>query len=155
MMLYQIILFYYLHVYRFKRNPFLLKIKNHLHPIKPTAKKKQQNNNNMGSKEQWGKAVAGARATTTAGKGALIMKTVSLLLASSRRVTLNNQKPLLNDNQIAQAAGAAIGGSTKSVAEIRKARRKAKQRKMDEAAGKLNPKLLEIYKKKTHFSKYV
>lgn len=104
----------------------------------------------LGSKEQWGKALAGARATTTSGKGALIMKTVSLLLASSRRITSNQPKPL-DDKKV----GATATVSSESVADLRKARRKAKQRKMDEQAGKLNPKLLEIYKKKTHFSKYV
>lgn len=111
----------------------------------------------MSSKEQWGKAVAGARASNPAArKGAMIMKTVTLLLASSRRA-LNQAKEPNNNNKQSGGAG---GGSNKvavqtpqSAADRLAIKRKLRAKKMEEASGKLNPKLLDMFKKKTHFSK--
>lgn len=88
--------------------------------------------------DKWGKALAGTRANNTQRKGALIMKTVSLLLASSRRVS--NQAKHSSDKE-------GSGGDDKNK------KRKVKAKRMDEAAGKLNPKLLESLKKRTHFNK--
>lgn len=65
-------------------------------------------------------------------RGAMIMKTVSILLVSSRRVS-NQRKE--------KKAGAAAAG-------------KKRKNKMDESVGKVTPKLLESLKKRTHFSKY-
>lgn len=64
-------------------------------------------------------------------RGAMIMKTVSILLVNSRRVS----------NQRREKSAAA------AVAKKRKI-------KMDEGAGKVTPKLLDSLKKRTHFSKY-
>lgn len=89
--------------------------------------------------DKWGKALTGTRAANPQKKGALIMKTVSLLLASSRRVS--NQAKTSNDK--------AVGGS----AADKNRRRKARAKKMEEAAGKLSPKVLENLKKRTHFNK--
>lgn len=65
-------------------------------------------------------------------RGAMIMKTVSILLVNSRRVS--------NQRREKKAAAAAAG--------------KKRKFKMDESAGKVTPKLLESLKKRTHFSKY-
>lgn len=113
----------------------------------------------------WGKAVEGARTATvhskntscggggnstnttkklntinvaTKSRGAMIMKTVSILLASSRRAS--NQLKLADDK----------GGDCRQIKE------KNKLKTMDDiSTGKLTPKLLEICKKKTHFTKYI
>lgn len=76
----------------------------------------------------------GGHAGHTKGKGAAIMKTVSILLVNSRRVC--NQRKCQRDKS-----------------DGRTARRRIGSKKMDEGAGKLNTKLLESLKKKTHFSK--
>lgn len=66
-------------------------------------------------------------------RGVMIMKTVSILLVNSRRVS--------NQRREKSAAAAATG--------------KKRKIKMDESAGKVTPKLLESLKKRTHFSKYL
>lgn len=67
-------------------------------------------------------------------KGSIIMKTVSILLVNSRRVC--NQRKCTRDK-----------------CDDIHGRKQIGSRKMDDAGGKLNPKLLESLKKKTHFSK--
>lgn len=89
-------------------------------------------------KDQRGKVADGTRANLPK-RGALIMKTVSLLLASSRRIS--NQTKHSGDKDVAAADREKLR------------RRKLRVKKMEEASGKLNPKLLETLKKKTHFSK--
>lgn len=63
-------------------------------------------------------------------RGAMIMKTVSILLVNSRRVS----------NQRKEKSAEAAAGKKRKI-------------KMDESAGKVTPKLLESLKKRTHFSK--
>lgn len=65
-------------------------------------------------------------------RGAIIMKTVSILLVNSRKVS----------NQRKEKAAILNTGKTKKNGN-----------KMDDGMGKLTPKLLEMLKKKTHFSK--
>ncbi|KAJ6640753.1 EF-hand calcium-binding domain-containing protein 1, partial [Pseudolycoriella hygida] len=89
-------------------------------------------------KDQRGKVADGTRANPPK-RGALIMKTVSLLLASSRRIS--NQTKHSADKDVT------------AVERDKLKRRKLRVKKMEEASGKLNPKLLESLKKKTHFSK--
>lgn len=67
-------------------------------------------------------------------KGSIIMKTVSILLVNSRRVCGQRK-------------------CTKERTDNKSVRKRVGTKKMDEGAGKLNPKLLESLKKKTHFSK--
>lgn len=61
------------------------------------------------------------------------MKTVSILLVNSRRVS----------NQRKEKSAAATATTKK------------RKIKMDESAGKVTPKLLDSLKKRTHFSKYL
>lgn len=70
-------------------------------------------------------------------KGTVFMKTVSILLVNSRRIT--NQKKIDKEE------------SEENTNKIPRKRRVV--RKMEDSIGKPNPKLLESLKKKTHFSK--
>ncbi|XP_055682217.1 calaxin-like [Lutzomyia longipalpis] len=105
---------------------------------------------------KWGKVLDGARASNQlpgarsgAASGAMIMKSVSIFLASGRRAS-NNSK----------AAGATERGTlstsqsgASTSADPTKKRRKKPKPPMEDASGKINPKLVESLKKKTHFSK--
>lgn len=68
-------------------------------------------------------------------RGALIMKTVSILIVNSRRLCNQRSKDTATENVT----------KTKN--------RKNRPNKMDDMIGKPTPKLLETLKKKTHFSK--
>lgn len=70
------------------------------------------------------------------GTGTMIMKSVSIFLASGRRASSNR------------------ANQSESVAANNEKRRKNKNsNKMEDASGKINTKLLESLKKKTHFNK--
>lgn len=69
-----------------------------------------------------------------ANKGSILMKTVSILLVNSRRVC--NQKKCVKDRS-----------------DGKPGRKRMRSKKMEEGAGKPNPKFLELMKKRTHFSK--
>lgn len=71
------------------------------------------------------------------GTGTMIMKSVSIFLASGRRAS---------SNRASQSESVAAGNE--------KRRKNKNSNKMEDASGKINPKLLESLKKKTHFNKY-
>ncbi|XP_058127604.1 calaxin-like [Anopheles ziemanni] len=100
--------------------------------------------------------------------GAMIMKSVSIFLASGRRASAQSRDPAGRgpngsnshssalpratvDPQSRERTGASRTGTSSSSA-ISRDNRKILAR-MDELNGKLNPKMLEMYKRRTHFSK--
>ncbi|XP_061513554.1 calaxin isoform X1 [Anopheles gambiae] len=104
-------------------------------------------------------ALAAAFTSNTKG-GAMIMKSVSIFLASGRRASAQSRDPAGSSNGTAaqptggsqqakehQGAAAGTGRTT-----ISRDNRRILAR-MDELNGKLNPKMLEMYKRRTHFSK--
>ncbi|CAD7090018.1 unnamed protein product [Hermetia illucens] len=78
-------------------------------------------------------------AQTPPQKGTMIMKSVSIFLASGRRASNQNRK----------SGGARTQGQTGST----RASKANKRSRMEDASGKLNPKMMEMLKKRTHFSK--
>uniref|UniRef100_A0A182J4M9 Uncharacterized protein n=1 Tax=Anopheles atroparvus TaxID=41427 RepID=A0A182J4M9_ANOAO len=93
--------------------------------------------------------------------GAMIMKSVSIFLASGRRASAQARDPAGHgptnappratvDSQSRERTGASRTGTSTST--ISRDNRKILAR-MDELNGKLNPKMLEMYKRRTHFSK--
>ncbi|XP_059619280.1 calaxin [Phlebotomus argentipes] len=103
---------------------------------------------------KWGKVLDGARGSSQPGarsggaSGAMIMKSVSIFLASGRRASNNSKAAGATDkgNQSGAQGASTSGDPTKK-------RRKKPKPPMEDASGKINPKLLESLKKKTHFSK--
>lgn len=92
----------------------------------------------MNSKANWGKVADGARALNSySNKGTILMRTVSIFLASGRRASKNTSEGVAN---------------TATTSDKNKNNRHSK---MEDASGKINPKLLEALKKRTHFTKYV
>lgn len=76
------------------------------------------------------------QAASMKSRGAMIMKTVSILLVNSRRICNQRSKETTTKN----------GKSGKN---------HHRPNKMDDSIGKPTPKTLEILKRKTHFSKWV
>lgn len=72
-------------------------------------------------------------------RGTMIMKSVSIFLASARRTSSSKG----HDNSVP-------GGGTSSGDKRNKS-----QFIMEDASGKINPKLVDSFKKKTHFTKLV
>lgn len=70
--------------------------------------------------------------------GTMIMKSVSIFLASGRRASSNRA-----------SQSESVTGNKND-----KRRKNKNSNKMEDASGKINPKLLETFKKKTHFNKY-
>ncbi|XP_058443117.1 calaxin-like [Malaya genurostris] len=79
----------------------------------------------------------------------IIMKSVSIFLASGKRA---------GDESPDKAGGEQTARSCRSKRELKPGERERRRNrrilaKMDELNGKLNPKMLEMYKRRTHFSK--
>lgn len=99
--------------------------------------------------------------------GAMIMKSVSIFLANGRRGSksgLRSRNKLASHPTVATAAATAASHMTTSpdvaqkqpAAQLNKRARRPKvagTATVEDASGKINPKLLELYKKRTHFSK--
>lgn len=83
--------------------------------------------------------------------GAMIMKSVSIFLASGRRASAVSRDRSKSGGD--RCAGK--GGQDKDKERGRRESRRNKKilARMDELNGKLNPKMLEMYKRRTHFSK--
>ncbi|XP_055606790.1 calaxin-like [Uranotaenia lowii] len=115
-----------------------------------------------GPKSSGGTGAGGglAGALNTRG-GAMIMKSVSIFLASGRRASgVSRERNKSSDRSSSRGiCGGAGGPSSGSESQSNKLgpRESRKTRRilarMDELNGKLNPKMLEMYKRKTHFSK--
>lgn len=89
----------------------------------------------MNSKTNWGKVADGARALNPySNKGTILMRTVSIFLASGRRASKNTSEGVSN---------------TATTSD----KKNTRNSKMEDASGKINPKLLEALKKRTHFTK--
>uniref|UniRef100_A0A182N8G1 EF-hand domain-containing protein n=1 Tax=Anopheles dirus TaxID=7168 RepID=A0A182N8G1_9DIPT len=107
-----------------------------------------------------GRSLAAAFTSNTKG-GAMIMKSVSIFLASGRRASAQSRDPAGNGASSSgtsahQPRGDTHGrdhqpGGTRTPTISRDNRRILAR--MDELNGKLNPKMLEMYKRRTHFSK--
>ncbi|KFB39658.1 AGAP000277-PA-like protein [Anopheles sinensis] len=113
-----------------------------------------------------GKLLSAALSGNNPKGGAMIMKSVSIFLASGRRASAQSRDPAGRgpngsnssalpratvDSQSRERTGASRTG-TSSTSTISRDNRKILAR-MDELNGKLNPKMLEMYKRRTHFSK--
>lgn len=109
----------------------------------------------MSKPSKWG-IVAEKTTTDGGGKkrvtGTMIMKSVSIFLANGRRASRNGLHLRNKSKPTSVGAGNASGGNTEP---IRVKRKKCPKNAIEDASGKINPKLLETYKKKTHFSKYL
>lgn len=106
---------------------------------------------------KWGKAMDGARGSSQQpgvrgglATGAMIMKSVSIFLASGRRAS-NNARTAGATDKGASSSGTQAAASTSG--DPTKKRRKKPKPPMEDASGKINPKLLDSLKKKTHFSR--
>lgn len=78
--------------------------------------------------------------------GTMIMKSVSLFLANGRRASktaVSSGRNKLRGQHIMTLDGGDA---------VQRPRRRRSQA-IEDSSGKINPKLLEMYKKKTHFSK--
>uniref|UniRef100_A0A182QAK9 EF-hand domain-containing protein n=1 Tax=Anopheles farauti TaxID=69004 RepID=A0A182QAK9_9DIPT len=91
--------------------------------------------------------------------GAMIMKSVSIFLASGRRASAQSRDPTAGSNGASStrqprsdAQSKEQPGGTRTPSTISRDNRRILAR-MDELNGKLNPKMLEMYKRRTHFSK--
>ncbi|XP_019552162.2 calaxin isoform X2 [Aedes albopictus] len=88
--------------------------------------------------------------------GAMIMKSVSIFLASGRRASAVPRDRASKSGDRAQSSDRGRGQQQQLQQQggRRDSRRNRKiLAKMDELNGKLNPKMLEMYKRRTHFSK--
>lgn len=91
-----------------------------------------------------GATTEGVRRPMTGFGGTMIMKSVSLFLANGRRASksgIGGGRNRLRDNM------------TMDVGDGLQPRRRKSQAMFEDLSGKINPKLIEMYKKKTHFSK--
>ncbi|XP_049279188.1 calaxin-like [Anopheles funestus] len=103
-----------------------------------------------------GRSVAATFNSNTKG-GAMIMKSVSIFLASGRRASAQSRDPAGNGPSSAhQPRADSHSKDQNSTGTARTAISRDNRRilaRMDELNGKLNPKMLEMYKRRTHFSK--
>lgn len=81
--------------------------------------------------------------------GTMIMKSVSLFLANGRRASKSNSAGGQVPGRNKARGNMTLDGSTDATQRPRRRRSQA----IEDSSGKINPKLLETYKKKTHFSK--
>lgn len=80
--------------------------------------------------------------------GTMIMKSVSLFLANGRRASKSSGGAETRNRS--RGNNMTLDGSTADAAQRPRRRR---SQAIEDSSGKINPKLLEAYKKKTHFSK--
>ncbi|XP_062545597.1 calaxin isoform X2 [Armigeres subalbatus] len=103
-------------------------------------------------------AAAGGLATVLNTRGgAMIMKSVSIFLASGRRASAVPRDRTAKSGERSQSSDRR-GQSGQQQQQQQGGRRDSRRNrkilaKMDELNGKLNPKMLEMYKRRTHFSK--
>lgn len=89
-----------------------------------------------------------ARRGITGVGGTMIMKSVSLFLANGRRASKTSGAAETRNRS--RGNNMTLDGSTTDAAQRPRRRR---SQAIEDSSGKINPKLLEAYKKKTHFSK--
>lgn len=82
--------------------------------------------------------------------GAMIMKSVSLFLTNGRRAS--KSKANLN-LRVSRGAANMTSDSPPGLETTTNRPRRRRSNAIEDSSGKINPKLLETYKKKTHFSK--
>ncbi|XP_035894989.1 EF-hand calcium-binding domain-containing protein 1-like isoform X1 [Anopheles stephensi] len=103
-----------------------------------------------------GRSLAAAFTNNTKG-GAMIMKSVSIFLASGRRASAQSRDQAGNGpNGSAHQPRADTHAKDQNAGTARTTISRDNRRilaRMDELNGKLNPKMLEMYKRRTHFSK--
>ncbi|XP_055535146.1 calaxin isoform X2 [Wyeomyia smithii] len=85
-------------------------------------------------------------------RSSMIIKTVSIFLASGKR-TVPGESPDRTEDRSARGGSKAGDKQQLKPGERESRRNRRILAKMDELNGKLNPKMLEMYKRKTHFSK--
>ncbi|XP_055617848.1 calaxin-like isoform X2 [Toxorhynchites rutilus septentrionalis] len=98
----------------------------------------------------------GALATGLNARGTMIMKSVSIFLASGRRASgVSRERTKSGDRTTVRGCVAARDQQQQQQQPGRHDSRRNKKilARMDELNGKLNPKMLEMYKRRTHFSK--
>ncbi|XP_038105498.1 EF-hand calcium-binding domain-containing protein 1 isoform X2 [Culex quinquefasciatus] len=106
-----------------------------------------------GSKGHSGGKGGGLATVLNTRGGAMIMKSVSIFLASGRRASaVSRDRSKSGGDRCCAGKG---GGPDKDKERGRRESRRNKKilARMDELNGKLNPKMLEMYKRRTHFSK--
>lgn len=86
--------------------------------------------------------------------GTMIMKSVSIFLANGRRASKSglHSRNKLKPTSVGNEAENAAGGATDQ-AKVKRRRPRCPKNAIEDSSGKINPKLLEAYKKRTHFSK--
>lgn len=101
-----------------------------------------------------GDGEGGERRRVTGVAGAMIMKSVSLFLTKGRRAS----KSGLQQQQQQQGGGRSTNLRTANMTSdspelVAPRPRRRRSNAIEDSSGKINPKILEAYKKKTHFTK--